>query len=141
MATKIVNNAALSANLENDGPTSCLQFPDEVFPADEEIQQENVMPWRELPQNTWLRITQEQDVKLERGIVKILNLLQRDGTTFKVWSTAIISKDIDIIKKKREEEVKLRELSPAELYVKHLGMKASKTNPSRSYFNTKLMYF
>ena len=141
MATKIVNEVAVSVNLENDGPTRSLQFPDEVFPADEEIQQENVMPWRELPQNTWLRITQEQDVKLERGIVKILNLLQRDGTVFKVWSTVIISKDIDVIKKKREEEAKLRELPQAELYVKHLGMKASKTNPSRSYFNTKLMYF
>ena len=115
MATKIVNEVAVSVNLENDGPTRSLQFPDEVFTADEEIQQENVMPWRELPQNTWLRITQEQDVKLERGIVKILNLLRRDGTVFKVWSTVIISKDIDVIKKKREEEAKLRELPPAEL--------------------------
>ena len=139
MASKIVNEVAVS--LENDGPTR-LHFPDETFPSDEEIQQENVIPWRELPQKTWLRITQEQDVKMERGIVKILNLLQRDGTEFKAWSTVIISKDIDAIRKKREEEeAKLSELPQAELYVKYLGNKPSKSNPSRSYSNTKLMYF
>ena len=58
-----------------------LQFPDEAFPFDDESgREEDVLAWRKLPQNIWFRIVHQQDVKMEqRDVVKILELLQRDG--------------------------------------------------------------
>ena len=122
---------------------AALQFPDEAFPEDNESDEEKDEPiaWRNLPQNTWLRIVRQRDVKKEEGVVKILDLLQRDGTTYKAWSSVIISKDIDDWQRKRVEQMEVDDLLPAELYVKCLGKKPSKSNPTRSYFNVKLMYF
>ena len=99
------------------------------------------MSWRELPQNTWLRIMHQQDVNMEYGAVKILHLLHRDATTYKAWSTTIISKEIEDLQRKREEQKKVENLPPAYLYIKSLGKRASKSNPTRSYYNFKLMYF
>ena len=120
-----------------------FRFPDQAFPADEQAaeprrEDDEVMPWRELPQNTWLRIVNQQDVNMEYGVVKILHLLNRDGSTYKAWSTVIISKEIGDLQRKREEQ---KNLPPAHLYVKCLGKRVSKSNPTRSYFNFKLMYF
>ena len=122
---------------------AAIQVPDEAFPDDVEPDQEDeVLAWRELPQNIWLRIMHQKDVKMEeRDVVKILKLLQRDGTTYKAWSTAIISNEIDDMQRKREEQEKVKNLPQANLYVKCLGRKHSKSNPTRSYFNFKLMYF
>lgn len=145
MATKIVNDATVSSNLENDDLT-IIHIPDDRYPADEDMhiqlqQDEWLQPWRELPLNTWLQITQQKDVKLERGVVKILSLLERDGTSLKAWSTINISRDIEKIQKKRYAETRSRKLPPANLFVKILGKKVSTTKPSRTYFNTKFMYF
>ena len=119
-----------------------FRFPDQAFPADEEAAAESeVIPWREVAQNTWLRIMHQQDVNMEYGAVKILHLLHRDGTACKAWSTTIISKEIDDLQRKREEQKKVENLPPAYLYIKSLGKRASKSNPARSYFDFKLMYF
>ena len=135
----------LTSNLENDGATIHL-IPDDTYPADEDMyiqlqQDEWLQPWRELPLNTWLQITQQKDVKLERGVVKILSLLESNGTSLKAWSTINITRDIEDIQKKRDAEKRSRKLPPANLYVKYLGKKVSTTNPRRTYFNTEFMYF
>ena len=135
----------LTCNLENDGAT--IHFiPDDTYPADEDMhiqlqQDEWLQPWRELPLNTWLQITKQKDVKLERGVVKILSLLESDGTLLKAWSTINITRDMEKIMKKREMEKRKRKLPPANLFVKVLGKKVSETRPSRTYFHTVFMYF
>ena len=123
-----------------------FQFPDQTFPDDEVVgesrrEDDEVMSWRNLPQNTWLRIMHQQDVNMECGTVKILYLLNRDATICKAWSTVIISKEIDNLQRKREERKKVENLPPAYLYIKCLGKRVSKSNPTRSYFDFKLMYF
>ena len=135
----------LTCNLENDGATIHL-IPDDTYPADEDMyiqlqQDEWLQPWRELPRNIWLQITQQKDVKLERGVVKILSLLESNGTSLKAWSTINITRNIEGIQKKRDAEKRMRKLPPANLYVKCLGIKISTTNPRRIYFNTEFMYF
>ena len=145
-ARRSIKKKAAMASMKYEEKTSeVLQFPDEAFPDDDESSQEEedvVLAWRKLPQNIWLRIVHQQDVKIEqREVVKILELLQRDGTTYKAWSTSIISNEIDDLQRKREEQKKVENLPSADLYVKCLGKKTSKSNPTRSYFNVKLMYF
>ena len=122
-----------------------IQFSDDEFPGDdqegESSRGEEPIHWSELPQNTWLRIVHQRDVNTEKGVVKILNLLHRDGATYKAWSTIIISDAIDHSRRNREVEFENSTPPHAELYVKSLGKKASKKHPSRSYYNFQLMHF
>ena len=133
---KIDNDADVSSNLKNDG-AAIPPIPDDTYPADEDMrmelqQDEWLMPWRELPLNIWLQITHQRDVKLERGVVKILTLVESDGTTctsLKAWSTISISEKVGKLP------------SSALLFVKCLGMETSPIDPSRSYFKTEFTYF
>ena len=64
MATKIVKDTVVSSNLENVDLT-IIHIPDDRYPADEDMhiqlqQDEFLQPWRELPLNTWLQITQKR---------------------------------------------------------------------------------
>ena len=134
--------SAAMASMKYKEANAVLQFPDEPFAdGDDSSQEDEVMLWRELPQNIWLRIIHQQDVNMECGIVKILHLLHRDDSTYKAWSTIIITKEIDDLQRKREEQKKVENLPPADLYIRSLGKRASKSNPTRSYFDFKLMYF
>ena len=134
-------------NIEESAADMIFRFPNQAFPDDGEVaaaeahrEEDKVVQWRDLPQNTWFRIVHQQNINTEYGIVKILHLLHRDDTVCKAWSTAIISKEIDDLQWKREEQKRVEALPPVHLYVKSLGKKASKSNPTRSYYNFKLTY-
>ena len=115
----------------------------ECFVSNEEFPEDvEVIPWRDVPEKTWFRIVRQQNVAKEEGDdVKILDLMQRDGATFKAWTTPFLSKDIDNLQKVRAEKRKLEEIPSAHLYVQSYGKRVSKANPSRSYFHAKFCYF
>ena len=143
-ATRTKRNRVLETLIElNDH--GMIRFPGEEFPDDdregESNQGEDPVPWRDVPQNNWLRILNHRDVNTENGVVKILNLLHRDGTAYKVWATSTLSKAIDETLKNREIEFENSTPPPTDLYVKSLGKKASKKNPGRSYYNFQLLHF
>ena len=109
----------------------------EEFPEDEEV-----ISWKDVPEKTWLRIVRQRNVaKTDGDDVKILSLMQRDGTTFDAWTTPFISKDIDNLQNERAQKRKLEEIPSAHLYVQSQVERVSKANPSRSYFHTKLRFF
>ena len=109
----------------------------EEFPEDEEV-----IPWRDVPEKTWFRIVRQRNIaKTDGDDVKILSLMKRDGATFDAWTTPFLSKDIDNLRNERAQKRKLEEIPSAHLYVQNNGKRVSKANPSRSYFHTKLRFF
>ena len=132
-------------DIEMEEPMNQTMEVQIIFPEDSEAgesihKEDKAIHWRELPQNVWFQISRQQDISTEKGILKILHLIQRDGTAYKVWTTIIISESIDKI---RERDVEEQEHQPhtAHLFIKSLGKKTSKSNPDRSYYDIQLKHF
>ena len=115
--------------------------PSNQFPNDDDNEGERTdsIKWRDVPRNTWLRIMSYRNIIVESNrTVKILHLLQRDGTTYSAWTTDIITRAID---EQYRNEYHRDETSQKKLYIKSLGKTTSVSHPSFSYYNFKLKLF
>ena len=117
--------------------------PSDQFPNDDDNEGERTIPdsihWRDVPRNTWLRIMSYRNVTVESNrTVKIVYLLQRDGTTYSAWTTSILTRTID---EHYRNECLANETSQKKLYIKSLGKTASISHPAYSYYDFKLKLF
>ena len=96
--------------------------------------QQDIISWRELPQNTWLRVIHQREEKTERGMVKILELLQRNETKYKAVTSTTITKKINAFQNKLEKK------KNANIYIKCVGLNLAESRDCEPEFNIILYY-
>ena len=80
----------------SDFPTSSEMFDD--FPAIEEFEQINAIPFREVEQNVPFEIVEIMKQPTKNGESTILTLKGRDGTTINSWATSLIEQKLESMK-------------------------------------------
>ena len=88
------------------------------------IKAREVAPWRDVPQNVIYHIEDVQEVKTMYGYQKVLSLVDRDGNKISAYAT---SRMID-------------DLEEGGSYIKSLGLRESRKNPSQSYYHYELLH-
>ena len=96
------------------------------FPSEEEFNQnketkQNIMKWRDVPQNTILKINEVDIINTKFGKATILTLENVESEIFKCWANQRLGDE-------------LKDWKDEECYVKSLGLVPSIKNPSRKYY-------
>ena len=116
-------------------------FPDDDDEGDVRKVVQDAIPWKEVPQKTWLRLIYKFiNIETRYGPATILELQKRDGTLLKAWTTNLIA---SAIAKKEEEEEAHQETNSdrrRRIYIKSMGMVESKKNKTM-YFDFQLKLF
>ena len=112
------------------------------------------IPWRNVPLNQWFRIigernitkkasndTNEKQQEVEAAKKrKIIKLLSPTGEEFRAWMSGVLSVNLDNVRESKRTELSSKSTAQ-DLYVKSHGLKASVSNPNRSYFDAEFMYW
>ena len=97
------------------------------FPADDDDrgEEEQVIPWRDVPLKIWLKVRSMNIVHTSHGPSMVVLLERRDGTLHRAWTTKII-----------EENLILRNASRGDkdVFIKSLGLRVAKRS-HREYFH------
>ena len=110
--------------------------------------------WRNVPLNQWFRIigernitkkasndTNEKQQEVEAAKKrKIIKLLSPTGEEFRAWMSGVLSVNLDNVRESKRTELSSKSTAQ-DLYVKSHGLKASVSNPNRSYFDAEFMYW
>ena len=93
--------------------------------------------WSELERSKWFHVSNIRDIHLQNParIVKILTLEAKDAAARDVWTSSLVSKQIEeklAAKEEHEQDKKL--------FIKSYGLKRSMQCPDRSYYNCRLTY-
>ena len=108
-----------------------VEFPDDDESSEANDLFTNAIPWREVPQNVWLRVYYIIDVTTQYGPGNIVGLRKRDGEVIKAWTTSIIGAAVKRKDKNKESK---------NLFIKSLGKTQSKKRKTYYYnFQVKLL--
>ena len=95
-----------------------------VFPSDAELEEllarDEILPWKELPVHKWYCVELMTEIHTKYGDTKVLDMHDRDGNRWKVWSPASI-----------REKLEARILP---VYVKPRGLEVSQKDSTRRYY-------
>lgn len=134
-----------------------LGFPDNSISTSDDpradIEAEPI-PWRNVPLKQWFRIigernvtrrasrdTNEKQQELEADKkIKIIKLLSPAGEEFRAWMSGVLCANLDSVRESKRTELSGKS-TMQDLYVKSCGLKASISNPQRSYFDAEFMYW
>ena len=78
----------------DDVEEAMVVYPNDDEPGDNDNIFKNAVPWRDVEQDIWLRVTETCNVKPTHGPSTIVLLQKRDGILTKAWTTNIISRAI-----------------------------------------------
>ena len=114
-------------------------FPDDDDEGDVRKVVQDAIPWKEVPQKTWLRLIYKFiNIETRYGPATILELQKRDGTLLKAWTTNLIASAI--AKKEEEAHQETNSDRRRRIYIKSMGMVESKKNKTM-YFDFQLKLF
>ena len=114
-------------------------FPDDDDEGDVRKVVQDAIPWKEVPQKTWLRVIYKFiNIETRYGPATILELQKRDGTLLKAWTTNLIASAI--AKKEEEAHQETNSDRRRRIYIKSMGMVESKKNKTM-YFDFQLKLF
>ena len=114
-------------------------FPDDDDEGDVRKVVQDAIPWKEVPQKTWLRLIYKFiNIETRYGPGTILELQKRDGTLLKAWTTNLIASAI--AKKEEEAHQETNSDRRRRIYIKSMGMVESKKNKTM-YFDFQLKLF
>ena len=91
--------------------------------------QKDTIKWADLPINIVYKIDKVKTVDTKFGKQKIADLSSRTGPSYHVWLTTLISNELE----KRDN------VDGEHYYIKSLGLKNSKKNVERKYFDFQLL--
>ena len=100
---------------------------------------EEPIPWREVPEHVWLRIVNHRNAVTKHGTVKIVTLQKRDGSTIYAWTSSHITKSIDQSIRNRTNNELIHDAT--HLYIMSRGMEPCTADLTKSYFNIQLKHF
>ncbi len=126
---------------DNAGAT----FPDDSLEGDKmqvarTEEDDELIPWREVPERVWLRIVNHRNATTKRGVVKIVTLQKRDGSIIRAWTSPYITKCVDTTIAYHANKDIVRD--ETHLYIKSLGKEpCSLDDDTKSFFNVQLKHF
>ena len=119
-------------------------FPDdsvagEKMHVSQSEEDDELIPWREVPERVWLRIINHRNATTKKGVVKIITLQKRDGSTIKAWTSPYITRCVDTSITNRANKDLVRDAT--HLYIMSLGKEPCAIDNTKSFFNIQLKHF
>ena len=128
----------------NGHDNEAADFPDdsdvgEKMYVSQTEEDEEPIPWREVPEHVWLRIINHRNAITKKGSVKIVTLQKRDGSLTYAWTSPYISRCIDLSVRNRANKEHIRDAT--HLYIMSLGKEPCAADSTKSFFDIQLKHF
>ena len=129
---------------ENGYDNPAADFPDDSDAGEKmhtsiNIEDEEPIPWREVPEQVWLRIINHRNAVTKKGTVKIVTLQKREGSLLYAWTSPYITRCIDLSIRNRANKELIQDAT--HLYIMSLGKEPCAADSTKSFFNIQLKHF